>query len=1012
MSLRPTTRDGSSEPLGSQELERALISGEHARVLETYFGEQEYAELTHLAASATRQARRGGPRVIILPGILGSMLARMKGDKGDRIWIDFLDIFFGRLTQLVLPDTGKIIRATDAHPGTYLKLKLWLRSEGFTTDDHPFDWRLSIPDLGAQLAKRIAQDPAQEVWLVAHSMGGLVARAAIEHGVPKLKRLIMLGTPNYGSFAPVMVFRGIYRFLKIIAFFDVPHSAAQLANETFTTFPGLTEMMPWRQKFSRIDLYDINAWPTKGPRPSAALLKRAPTAQAQIKIPSPDKAVMIAGVDQKTFTGLRVDGNEFVFEQTQNGDGTVPLDLAVIPGLETFYIREGHGELPKNRKVWQAVKELIQNQKPSLLEDKWSPSRAGVRFMTEQEVARTQQPPPISRGGELRAVDLRNFIEDFAAGPKPAMPVTPTAAIAEIAEPPFHSIVIGRRRQRRVEIRLAHGSVIQVKSRAYVIGLFQDVQPAGASLAIDAAMAGAITDFTQRRMMSNAVGEIFLLPRGRTDLRAEFVVFTGLGAFDRFDVQVVETVAENLARSAVHTNLEEFATVLFGANAGISLEDGVRAYLRGFLRGLIDIDAAQNFRALTVCEIDDHRYEALKWVLYRLSSTRLFEDVEVILSEIELPPMALEIPVISRGGALGSVATIYLQVRTEQLAKKGLRFCSAVLTSGAKATVISGEAEVAETKLNDHLALIEDETFKHDVLPKFGSELAQMILPPDVIAAVKGSAAQHLVIVHDAEASRIPWETIHFDGHAPALEGGVSRRYIAANMSVAKWLEQRKQTSELNLLLVVNPTSDLPGAEREGQRIEQLCSQNAQVQLKKLYRAEATTAALLQEFRSGKYDVLHYAGHAFFNPAHPARSGLRSSDGIVAGADLAGLATLPSLVFFNACESARVRKVVEKTKFTTRSVHERIERSVGLAEAFLRGGVANYLGTYWPVGDTAADTFARVFYTAVLKGAWLGQAVQDARKEVNELKSPDWADYLQYGTYEFALKLGSPRLEI
>jgi pimeloyl-ACP methyl ester carboxylesterase len=1010
MSLRPPTRDGSSEPLGSQEIERALISGEHARVLETYFGEQEYAELTQLAASATRQARRGGPRVIILPGILGSMLARMKGDKADRIWIDFIDIFFGRLTQLVLPDTGKIIRATDAHPGTYLKLKLWLRSEGFTTDDHPFDWRLSIPDLGAQLAKRIAQDPAQEVWLVAHSMGGLVARAAIEHGVPKLKRLIMLGTPNYGSFAPVMVFRGIYRFLKIIAFFDVPHSAAQLAGETFNTFPGLTEMMPWRQKFSRVELYDINAWPRKGPRPSAALLKRAPTAQAQIKIPSPDKAVMIAGVDQRTFTGLRVDGNEFVFEQTQNGDGTVPLDLAVIPGLETYYIREGHGELPKNRKVWQAVKELIQNQKPTLLDDKWSPSRAGVRFMTEQEVAETQQPPPISRGTELRASDLRSFIEDFAAGPKPVAPVLPAAAIAEAAEPPFQSVVIGRRRQRRVEIRLAHGSLTQVKSRAYVVALFQDVQPAGASLAIDAAMDGAITDFTQRRMMSNAVGEIFLLPRGRTDLRAEFVVFTGLGAFDRFNVQVVETVAENLARSAVHANLDEFATVLFGANAGVALEPGVRAYLRGFLRGLVDADRAQNFRALTLCEIDNNRYEALKWVLYRLSSTSLFDDVEVILNEIQLPPPVLITPGPSRGGALGSVATVYLQVRTEQSAKR-LRLYSSVLTSGAKATVISGEAEVADTKLNEHVSAIAAQSFSNELLRKFGSELAEMVLSPDVIAALKGSTGQHLVVVHDAYGSRIPWETIHLDGRAPALDGGVSRRYIAANMSVAKWLEHRRQSSELNLLLVVNPTGDLSGAEIEGERIEKLCAQKPQVHLTKLHRAEATTAALLQEFRSGEYDVLHYAGHAFFDADHPARSGLLASDGTLTGADLAGLATLPSLVFFNACETGRIRKA-PPTKRSRIDVRSRIAKTTGLAEAFLRGGVANYLGTYWPVDDTAADTFARVFYTAVLEGAWLGRAVQEARKEVNQLKSPDWADYLQYGTYEFALKSGNPRREI
>ena len=116
---------------------------------------------------------------------------------------------------------------------------------------------------------------------------------------------------------------------------------------------------------------------------------------------------------------------------------------------------------------------------------------------------------------------------------------------------------------------------------------------------------------------------------------------------------------------------------------------------------------------------------------------------------------------------------------------------------------------------------------------------------------------------------------------------------------------------------------------------------------------------------------------------------------MLTGADLAGLAKLPSLVFFNACESARVRKLVEKTAFTTRDLQGRISRSVGLAEAFLRGGVADYLGTYWPVGDAAAEKFARVFYTALLGGECLGRAVQWARKEVNAISSADWADYLQ-----------------
>ena len=997
--MRTPKRDGSGDALSSEEIEHALISGEHARVLETYFGEQEYAELTQLAARATRQTRRGGERILILPGILGSMLARMKGNRADRLWIDFIDIAFGRMTQLVLPDTGKIIRATDAHPGTYLKLKLWLRGEGFAADDHPFDWRQSIPDLGAQLARRIAQDPAQEIWLVAHSMGGLVARAALAHGAPKVKRLIMLGTPNYGSFAPVMVFRGIYRFLKIISLLDLPNSASKLAGTIFNTFPGLTEMMPRREKFNAVNLYDIRAWPRKGPRASEALLRNTPQAQARVKVPPPEKAVMIAGVDQKTFTGMRLERDEFVFEQTQNGDGTVPLDFAILPGVETYFVREGHGELPKNRRIWQAVKELIHGQRPSLLETRWSPSRAAVRLVRESEVAASEQAAPISLGGELRAVDLRNFIDEFAAGPKPALAITPTTVMAEAADPPFESIVIARRHQRRVEIRLAHGSLTQLKSRAYVVGLFQGVQPAGATLAIDAAMNGAVTEFTQRRMMSNGVGEIFLLPAGRNDLRADFVVFAGLGAFDRFDVQVVETVAENLARSAAHTDLEEFATVLFGANSGIELEAGVRSYLRGFLRGLLDADRAHNFRGITVCEIDDARYQALKWVLYRLSSTPLFEDVELTLDEIDLPPAAVTAaPTIARAATLGAVPTIYLQVRSEKLPRKRWRFCSSVLTSGAKATVISGEIETADAALSEHLQSIERDSFSHTALPKFGSALADLVLPTDVISALKGSPGQHLVVVHDADASRIPWETLHFDGRAPALDRGISRRYIAANMSVAKWLEQRRQSPELNLLLVVNPTEDLDGAEKEGARIEKLCAQMPAVKLKKFHGADATRAALLQEFRSGNYDVLHYAGHAFFDPVHPPRSGVLCSDATLSGADLAGLSALPSLVFFNACESGRVRKP------RTASKEEEIGRSVGLAEAFLRGGVANYLGTYWPVGDAAADIFANAFYSAVLGGAWLGEAVQNARREVNKRKSADWADYLQYGIYEFALK--------
>src|SRR5690606_40161148 len=76
-----------------------------------------------------------------------------------------------------------------------------------------------------------------------------------------------------------------------------------------------------------------------------------------------------------------------------------------------------------------------------------------------------------------------------------------------------------------------------------------------------------------------------------------------------------------------------------------------------------------------------------------------------------------------------------------------------------------------------------------------------------------------------AVASRIPWETLNVGGWRPALDRGMSRRYLAEDLSIAKWLEERRQDSSFRILLVVNPTEDLDGAEEEGERSEEHTSE-------------------------------------------------------------------------------------------------------------------------------------------------------------------------------------------
>jgi CHAT domain-containing protein len=123
------------------------------------------------------------------------------------------------------------------------------------------------------------------------------------------------------------------------------------------------------------------------------------------------------------------------------------------------------------------------------------------------------------------------------------------------------------------------------------------------------------------------------------------------------------------------------------------------------------------------------------------------------------------------------------------------------------------------------------------------------------------------------------------------------------------------------------------------------------------------------------------------------------------GEDIAGIRDLPPLIFFNACEAARVRRGRNGDDDADPTIKNRVERNVGLAEAFLRGGAMHYLGTYWHVGDDAAKIFATGFYGRLIRGAPIGEAIYRARQEVIKSDRRDWANYIHYGRPEYRLKL-------
>jgi len=1003
-----------------EEIERSLVSGENAGLLEDYFGPAQFDELRRLARESESRGARSGDRILILPGIMGSTLGYSGGLlTSDMIWLDPVDIALGRLSELAIRPGQRPIVPTGVIVFTYMSLKLRLRLAGFDAEFMPYDWRLSVAELGTALANTV-NGSDRKVQIIAHSMGGLVARAALGSVGANLTRIVMLGTPNGGSFSPVQAFRGVGDVVSGLDLLDRVHDAGQLA-DIFGEFPGLIEMVP-AAGIASSDLFDLASWPATGHRPAPQALQHARAVQAGLAKAKPGvDIVLIAGIDQETVVDAHLSNGEFAYAYSTDGDGTVPLKSAQrVDANAVYFVACKHGSLPGNLLIQRALPDILAGGRTTVLETQRSRGGGVTRTVRESAL----RPPPQAASKSLPSLrEQRLLLAPFAAPADPAS----EAPIAAAGAPGFQDaysdmIVVGRGRQHRIEITMAHGSITDADAAMYVVGLFKNVEPGGAAQVIDAIMGGAVTDLVARRMFSADVGEISIIPSGRHPLRADGLAFVGLGPFDGFKPDVLEVVGENLIRSFVASRIDDFAVVPIGTNSGEEMASVIRHLVAGFLRGLKDADRDQRFRGITICEIDPQRFELIRNALYHLSTTTLFEDVEVTFRERQLPPSS---PLPAVRSPARPDPKIYLIVREEaerDSTRTGLM--SSLLTSDANAAISSGHQPIdlaSGDGLGALLDKLEDVSEMTKVeLDQFGTSLGELVLASTVRQSLAQHLDRHLVIVHDAAASRIPWETLRIDGTAPALAAGISHRYEAADLSVAKFLQHRREDRQIKMLLVIDPTENLAGARQEGENILALCKAlGPAVDVTVLKGREARKAQLIALFSSGAFDVLHYAGHAFFDPQQRTRSGLLCADGeVLSGGDLAAVSNLPTLMFFNACEAARVRGERPSADSSTNpsrsdpSPSEVVARGIGFAEALLRGGVANFVGTYWPVGDASAAAFAASFYRQLLEGASLGDALHEGRSTVEALPSSDWADYVFYGDTDFRLKPSNAPSEV
>jgi hypothetical protein len=988
--------------LHDEEVERLLATGERRAELTALFGEAGYRELSALARRADAQRRRAGSLVYVLPGLMGSRLGSRGTLLDDVLWVDLVEIAAGHLTRLALPAGARLV-ALGAMLLNTLKLKLSLRIAGFDARMHPYDWRRSVGELAAALNERIdAEAAGAPVMLVGHSMGGVVARVALaRQRRPHVTRVVQLGAPNHGSYAPVLALRGLYPTVRKLAALDRRHSAEDLARLIFRTLPALHELLPDPVLAGGVDLFDAGHWPDDALRPQPSLLAAARTERS--RWPGPDsRCLHIIGTRQDTVIGVESAGTEFDFSVAPIGDGTVPLRLAAQPGDRAWFLAEKHGGLPNNGRAIAAVVDLLRTGETDRLAQ--TASRARKVAARRLSAASLRRVAPHKVQWQHLSPDARRRLLEPVVSPEFHGSVEPAVLEQAFLQQATAGRAPARALRRVLEIRLVHGSIVDANARALVLGVFQNVDPSGPAAAVDAALHGAVRELSLRRMFAAQLGQVFVMPAARGSLLAEFVLFAGLGEFDEFGTEAPAFVAENVIRTLARAQVEDLATVLLGAGSGLPVAMAVEHLLRGVVAGVLHADPGHVVRRVSICEIDPRKYAALVRATRRLAAALGSESLELVVDEVDLAaPVSGRKPTQTPAGTKRATPTrdpAYLLITTEPRGRSDLACRSSLLTAGAKAAVLSGEVTLARKALLRVVGPLERGAAAVPDLAGIGTELAELLLSPGVRAGLESMQSRPLVIVHDREAARVPWEVLRIGAVHPALAAGLSRRYATDALSVARWREDLLQDGQLRVLLVVDPTRDLPGAAAEGTALAQRLSQGA-VQPEVLAGRNATRSRILAALGTGEFDVLHFAGHAYFDADEPARGGL-VCDGneVLRGADLTRLGSLPALVFCNACEAARVRK--RPTGSATRGWA--VQRALsGIAEGFLAGGVANFIGTHWPVGDDAAYAFSLSLYESLLDHATLGAAVLGARRRLLALPSIDWADYIHYGNPEFRL---------
>ena len=282
-----------------------------------------------------------------------------------------------------------------------------------------------------------------------------------------------------------------------------------------------------------------------------------------------------------------------------------------------------------------------------------------------------------------------------------------------------------------------------------------------------------------------------------------------------------------------------------------------------------------------------------------------------------------------------------------------------------------------------------------------GQDLYENLLG-DVGDQVKNLPSNNLFLKLDDNLLSIPWELCHDGTDFFGLKYNVGRQVVVSPKFYITSYPTRALEYPLRVLLLADPTENLPGAVKECDKIHGELSKIDGIKENLEYKSgkEIKLDKLMKDLTN--YDLVHYAGHAKFNKRNPGESGwvINPEKNEFLTASMMAAMNAPPIVFANACESGT--QAIEKKPSYQSEIF-------GIASGFLMGGIKNYIGTFTYVNDVSSIEFAVEFYKKLItQGETVSSSLRHARAFIYDKYGENhilWASYMLYGDPEFHLNI-------